>query len=133
MPKSGIPEAVRNFIFEYIDSIDLLEVMLLLRIQRDRSWSAKQVSDELRTNPDSAATRLVDLKNFGILQDQGGSPPTYVYSPMTNDLENVVKDLAELYKIHRHQVYELIFSSLKKSRKFLDTFTVLDKKRENDE
>jgi hypothetical protein len=27
----------------------------------------------------------------------------------------------------------LIFSSLKKSRKFLDTFTVLDKKRENDE
>lgn len=128
MSHDGIPPDVLEFIFEHIDSIDQLDVMLLLRTHRSREWTAQQVSDELRTNPGLAASRLAGLKAIGVLQDNGASPLGYRYSPATSDLERIVSDLAETYRVRRHKVYELIYSSLKRARKFLDAFTIPEPK-----
>lgn len=133
MSSHGIPPEVQEFIFEYIDSIDQLDVMLLLRAQRDRAWTAQEVSAELRTNPGSAAHRLASLAALGLLQVENASPPSYRYSPATPQLERVVSELAEVCRVRRHKVYELIFSSLKAARKFLNAFTVPGRKETVDD
>lgn len=127
----GIPEDVREFIFEYIDSIEQLDILMLLRSTRERGWTAQQVSDQLRTNPESAANRLAILKSIGILDFNDASIPSYRYNP-PQDMDLIVSKLVEVYKIRRHKVYELIFSSLKRARKFLNAFTMGDKKEDGD-
>ena len=41
---SVFPEAVRSFILEHINSVEQLEVLLLLKNQPDREWTAEAVS-----------------------------------------------------------------------------------------
>lgn len=133
MPSDGIPPDVREFLFEYVDSIDQLEVMLFLRSGRERAWTALEVSNELRTNPGAAETRLKRLKEIGVLESDGSAPPAYRYSPATPDMDRVIASLADVYRVRRHKIYELIFSSLKRARKFLDAFTVPGKKESVDD
>lgn len=127
----GIPEDVREFIFEHIDSIEQLDIMMLLRSHRERFWTAQQVSVELRTNAESAANRLNLLRTIGILDVKDPSEPSYRYNP-SPEIDHVVRKLGEEYKIRPHKIYELIFSSLKRARKFLNAFTMRDKKEDGD-
>jgi hypothetical protein len=42
-----IPEAVRKLIAEYIDSVEQLEVLILLRSRRDRPWTIDEIDDHI--------------------------------------------------------------------------------------
>ena len=133
MPPNGVSKAVQEFIFEYIDSIDQLEVLLLMRATRERSWTAKEISDAMRTSLEAATHRLSALVAIGLLTEQDANPPTYRYSPLTVEMDGTVEELAETYKVHRHSIYGLIFSTLKRARRFLDAFTMIDEKDENND
>ena len=126
----GIPNNVKQFIFEYIDSVEQLDVLLLLRAHQNHSWTAKLVSDELRTNPVSAENRLLGLKVAGLIENDGPSEGLYRYCPVTSTLSTTVDDLASACQVRRHKVYELIFSPMKRARKFADAFMVLDPKKD---
>lgn len=126
----GVPSELQQFIFEHIDSIEQLDILLLLSTHADRAWTGEQVAKELRTNPRSATGKLAGMRGLGLLEECG--PAVYRYLPAAPALAAVVDALSDACRIRRHQVYELIFSSLKGARKFLDAFTVVDATKEED-
>lgn len=125
MTDAGIPDEVRAFIAEHIDSVEQVEVLLLLRRSGDREWTADAVSDELRTNPGSAAERLADLTARRLIAPAGGAPerPGYRYAPGTPALDQAVRGLDQAYAERRVSVINLIFSKpIDKIRTFADAF-----------
>jgi hypothetical protein len=105
----GIPHKVEAFVLKYIHSIEQLEVLLLLRKESDREWSAEDVSATLRTNPVSAAGRLADLKARKLISKRANNGELlYLY---THDVEvrELVDDVAKFYASHRHAIIELIY------------------------
>lgn len=123
MATEDIPEDVRQFIFEHIDSVEQLDVLLLLYAEQ-KSWSVQDINNFLRTNADSVANRLQSLIEAGVVEELYASPPLFRYQPRSPAFEKVVDELANANKIRRHAVLELIFSPLKKARKFVDAFVL---------
>jgi hypothetical protein len=120
---TGLPDDVKKFIADHINSVEQLEVLLLLHGQPQREWSAEAVSQELRIDPASAAERLVDLQARGLLAVSEASDPLYRYQPQNSNLEYTVNDLAKSYQEYRVTVISLIFSKpIDKIRTFADAF-----------
>lgn len=119
---SEIPTAVRDLIHQHIDSVEQLEVLLLLHDHGDRDWSAEDVSQELRTNQESTAARLADLTARGLVAE-GATRDVYRYAPRTHDINAAVAGLAREYSVRRVSVITLIFAKpLDRIRSFADAF-----------
>jgi len=120
--ESRVPAHVRAFIHEHIDSVEQLEVLLLVRAHPGREWSAREVADELRIDPGSAEQRLEDLVRVGLLAD--GSAGVR-YAPETPELARQVDELAQLYQSHRVAIISVIFSRpSERIRSFADAFRI---------
>ena len=131
MSDAVIPPRVQRFISMHIDSIEKLEVLLLLRARVDREWTARDVSQELRITEASAAARLEDLTVRRLLAVKEGSPPIYRFSPASAEDAQDVSDLQATYSTRRVSVISFIFSKpLDKVRGFADAFRL---KRDKDE
>ncbi|MFP2932373.1 hypothetical protein ACLESO_45910 [Pyxidicoccus sp. 3LG] len=123
MSDAGLPPRVQRFITTHIDSLEKLEVLLLLRNRAEREWTSSAVSLELRITDSSAAARLADLTSRGLLVSDGASPPSYRYSPSSSDDVQSVTELAAVYGAKRVSVISFIFSRpLDKVRGFADAF-----------
>jgi hypothetical protein len=104
---TGVPAPVKRFIATEIESVEQLEVLLLLRGAADKDWTAKEVARALVTQPESAATWLEKMAGSGILGAQGNS---YRYAPPTKTVDETIDRLAESYAKYRVTVIGLIFS-----------------------
>ena len=100
-----------SFVAERISSVEELEVLLLLRAHRDRSWTPGEVSTHRRSTKDSAARRLGELHSRGLVALVGETnAPAYGYCPESELLEQRIDRLAEAYAERPHAVIRLIFS-----------------------
>lgn len=115
MADDGIPQAIKRFIFERVDSVELLEVLLLLRSNENKSWSAQKGSDELRANPTSIAKRLAYLEKLELAELDEKDSQTYRYAPKSPALRELIDQLAEIYRVRRTTVLQMIFSPMKKA------------------
>lgn len=123
MAKEGISPEVKRFISEYIDSVELLEVLLLIRGGEEKAWSVDSVSRELRSTPESVAKRLKDLCARGLLAKKDEPVPLYFYHPATKELDAAIKELARIYREWQPSVIDLIFSKPTDTlRHFSDAF-----------
>jgi hypothetical protein len=121
-----IPDDVQKFINDHINSLEQLEVLLLLKNNAAKSWTADEVSRGLFTSPESAAGRLKDLAARGFLVE-AGTPPAYTYQPPP-DVHAVIAKLEQTYKERRISVINLIFSKpIDKIRTFSDAFRLRKK------
>jgi hypothetical protein len=126
-----IPPRVQRFISTHIDSIEKLEVLLLMRARADREWNARDVSMELRITEASAAARLQDLTARRLLVEYVGPPLSYRYHPASTEDAQAVAELQETYNTRRVSVISFIFSKpLDKVRGFADAFRL---KRDKDD
>jgi predicted transcriptional regulator len=122
---AGLSSRVQRFITAHIDSLEKLEVLLLLRNRAEREWTAAEVSQELRITESSASMRLMDLAGRGLLLDNRASPPAYRYSPADSEDVQSVTELAGVYGSKRVSVISFIFSRpLDKVRGFADAFLI---------
>jgi hypothetical protein len=122
---AGLPPRVQRFITTHIDSLEKLEVLLLLRARADREWTAAAVSLELRITESSAALRLADLASRRLLVVDGATPPAYRYSPADSEDVQAVTELAAAYGAKRVSVISFIFSRpLDKVRGFAEAFVL---------
>jgi hypothetical protein len=116
-----IAEPVRQLIARHIVSIEQLEILLLLREHRARSWTPAQVNDRLQSSLASVTARLVDLAGRGLLQRESDQ---FRYDAAA-ELEVVVSALARDYRDRRYSVIDLIFSKGNDRLKvFADAFKV---------
>lgn len=106
---SGVPDDVAQLIESHIDSVEKLEVLLLLRGEQDRSWTSDDVSRELRRNPSSVSRGLKQLAERGLLQ--GSLRDGWRFAPTDPALEQRVGRLAETYATRRVSVIQLIVAN----------------------
>jgi hypothetical protein len=119
---SDIPDHVLAFIRERIDSIEQIEVLLLLKNNAAKEWTAEEVSRALSTQPDSAASRLADFHSQGIVAMKVTPGKTYRYQANTL-LDATIRDLGEAYSKYPVRVISLIYAKpTDKIRTFADAF-----------
>ncbi len=116
----------------HIDSIEKLEVLLLLRAMTEREWTASAVAQELRITEASAAARLEDLFAGRLLSSTAGPPAVYRFSPVHSDDVRSVAELAQVYAERRVSVITFIFTKPQaRVRGFADAFLL--KRRAGDD
>ena len=104
------PEDVRRFLLAHINSVEQLEVLLLLRGAPDQVWTATAVGQALYTSAAAAVKRLTDLAAGGLVTVLPGDDPGYRFSPADDSRRDMVDRLAEAYSQRRVAVISLIYS-----------------------
>ena len=126
---SGIPEDVRRFLLQCIDSVEQLEVLLHLYRTPEQSWSSDSIALALYSNPASIARRLAGLYSNGLLNLTSSS--AYRYQPKTAELDATVSRLAETYRQRRVAVITIIASKpMENVRAFSEAFRLRRKDKE---
>jgi DNA-binding transcriptional ArsR family regulator len=119
-----LPNDVQNLIANHITAVEQLEILLFLRQRPDLERSAKTVSEEIRTSELSARSRLMDLRDRGLLtsrEDDGVL--LFRLDPATEELRRSTAKLAEAYASRRYTVIDLIFSKpIDRLRVYADAF-----------
>lgn len=125
---SGVPEDVARLIASHIDSVEKLEILLLLRGERDRAWTSDQVSRELRRNPSTVSRALKQLADRQLLA--GSTADGFRFAPSDPALEQQVTRLADTYATRRVSVIQLIVANPMDSvTTFADAFRLRKKDR----
>ena len=115
-----ISESLKTFLQQRLPSIEQIEIVLLLRRDRERAWAAPEVAQELRTPPESAAMRLFLLASNGMLSfEAAGGAPRYRYIGADEELVN---ELADAYESDRAGVGAAIGAPPDPIRSFADAF-----------
>jgi hypothetical protein len=110
---------VRRFVDRFINSVEQLELLLLLRQRRGVALTPEAASRELRTAPASAAARLGELADKRILQREGEG---FAYAPDA-DLDRVVQAVESAYASYRTRFISMIFEKPSgQLRDFADSF-----------
>jgi hypothetical protein len=123
MSSNGVVGDARQLIADHIVSVEQLEILLLLRGHPDVRYTAKSVSDQIRTSELSAAKRLADLASRGFLRVESSNPPSYCYAPGSERLGEAVDAVAQAYAERPYTVIELIFSKpLENLQVYADAF-----------
>ena len=126
---NGLPEDVHRFLYHNIDSVEQLEVLLLLRRVPQRGWTAEEVARELYSHPSSILHRMTSLAGRGLLREL--EPACYQYAPRSTELHATVTRVAETYRERRVAVITLIASKpIENVRAFSDAFRLRRKKEE---
>lgn len=123
MSSDDIPKEVRALLTDCIDSVGQLELLLLVRKDPGRFWSASDIARELRTGVKWAEAELANLCRAGFLAATGAGPAQYRYVPGTTELDQAVAALATCYAQRRVTITAMIFAKpVDKLRTFADAF-----------
>jgi hypothetical protein len=114
-----IPEDVKRFLADYIDSIAELEILMFLREHPDQSWLCRTVADQIYSSEEFTADLLVRLSRKGLLTADGMSPASFRYGTSNQEVARLLDQLAEVYAKYLVPVTNLVH---KKSRRNLEGF-----------
>lgn len=111
---------VKEFIGKYIYSIAQLEIILLLRSEPQKFWTADEITQKLYLQVEMTTKLLLEIVHRGlaIRTDTG-----FRYEPMNSVDRNALDQLAEIYQERRVAVTAEIFSRpIDSLRAFSDAF-----------
>jgi hypothetical protein len=114
-------EAVFAFVRDSIPSAWALELLLLMRRERERKWRAEALVAELRGSTELVTRSLMTLSEAGLIEaDDAGE---HAYRPRTPELAEMVEALAELHAKKPLRVLTTILSApSSRIRSFSDAF-----------
>jgi hypothetical protein len=123
-----IPNDVRQFIVDKIDSVAELEGLLLFRRNPDTEWNIGELAQRLYTTPQQTEDVLSHLFSHGFLAVTESDLTTYRYQPNSPELAEIVDRVAEIYSIYLIPVTNLIHTKPQsKVQKFADAFKFRNK------
>jgi hypothetical protein len=118
-----IPDDVKAFLLQRIDSIAQLEALLLLRTNAALSWGAEALAKRLYITGQETAAILRHLQANGFLVATEDASDMYRYEPAAPDLAQMVDRVAELYARYLIPVTQLIHAKpLTRVQEFADAF-----------
>ena len=114
-------ETVLSFVRSSIKSAWTLELLLLLRRDRDRAWKLKSIVRELRGSVALVAESLAVLSEIGLIVLNENE--NYLYQPRSLELDELVSALVDFYAMKPITVLRTIFGSPSdRIRSFSDAF-----------
>jgi hypothetical protein len=120
-----VPPEIARFLSAHIASVEELELLLLLRRERERAWTAEAAAHALYANPQSIARRLTKLQHSELVAgtDAAPAPATFRYAPADAEICALVGRLDEVYRERRVAVITHLASQpLENIRAFADAF-----------
>jgi len=108
-PEAPIPEDIRRFIVKHIDSVEALEILLLLFGNAGEELSPEEASRRLYTSVESAARRLDQLQRVKLLVSISTEPPKYRFNSASPDA-TLMGELEKVYKERRVSIISFIYS-----------------------
>lgn len=119
----GLPDDVEALITACIESVEQIEILLLLRGGPHRPWSVDELSRQLRSSPHSVSLRVRPLVEHG-LATMTGKLVRYAASPRD---DGAVAALAGIYRLRRTAIIDRIFADRPDPmQSFADAFCWLD-------
>ena len=120
-----LPESVRRFVLQHIDSIAELEGLLLTRREPLVPWTATGLAGRLYVSTEAAAAVLDALHRRELLVAEGDR---YRYEPASGEQRAAVDAVAELYSRSVIPITNLIHARVRPSvQQFADAFRLRDK------
>jgi hypothetical protein len=131
MPDLEVPYEVRQFIAKHLESMEQVEVLLLLARNAPRSWSVSDVAAELRWPQRAAQQCLEELSRGSLVRRAGsGAGGTYEYAPTPADRESIAT-LMQMYDTRPLLLGRLIYDRPPTvARSFADAFRIRHKRGE---
>jgi DNA-binding IclR family transcriptional regulator len=127
---STLPDEVRQFLHQNIESVEQLEVLLLLWRTPERGWTSDEAATAVYSHPSSVVRRLAMLLGQGLLREREAG--CYQYAPRSAELHHTVTRLEHMYRERRVAVITLIASKpIENVRAFSDAFRIRKKKEED--
>jgi hypothetical protein len=120
---------IRRFISSNVDSVATLEILLFFMKEREKEWTAKQVSTELRSSLPVIDMRINHLVGKGFLS-KGTSNVSFKYEPGSGDIARLLEQLSRLYCQYKLRIIEQIYSPRQAIQEFADAFKL---KREDED
>ena len=119
-----IPEDVRQFILQYIDSIAQIEGLLIFCADPQKEWNTNTLARGLFIDESQAAAILTQLFEQGfIVLAPESETVNYHYKPKSSELKEMVERVAGFYRECLIPVTNLIHSkSQSRIQKFADAF-----------
>ncbi len=116
-----IPEHVLRFIRGSIKSVWMLDVLLLMRRGRERSWPIDELTRELRGNRTLVNDVLSALAKAGLVEADGEGH--FRYRPATQEADALVEELERVY-VERPLalIKEIVSAPNEKIQSFADAF-----------
>lgn len=122
-PVASVPEHLQRFIRERLPSLEQIEIVILLRKDPSRAWTALEVAENLATPPESTAMRLFLLASNGVLSFESSGVPKYRYAAADPATDQLVAELVQAYDEQRVALYELVGATTRDPlRSFADAF-----------
>jgi hypothetical protein len=111
---------VRTLIRRHIRSVGELELLMLLRAERDRSWSVDEICETLACPRSWAVAQLEVMERAGLLAPADGK---WQFAPTSTELEHATAALEESYRLHSRDVVRFVFATPGRDLKeFSDAF-----------
>ena len=110
MSESGFSEELDKFIATEINSLEQLEILLLLSGNPHKWWTASGVYDVIKSSPQSVQDRLDEMLSRGMLRKETDSEVRYQFGPSEAAIWRTINELREAYKERSVKVVQAIYS-----------------------
>ena len=104
-------EKLERFIATEIDSLEQLEILLLLSGNPQKWWSATTVYEVIKSSNQSVKDRLNEMADRGLLQKKSEGEVCYQFDSSNEDLREITAELRDAYKERSVKVVQAIYSN----------------------
>jgi hypothetical protein len=105
-----ISSEARAFLAKYIDSAELLDILMLLYREPEGIWTAEVVSNRVFTVPQAAEKRLEELQARGLAKTNPDHPGAFRLAVDDPKVAKGMTELRQAYETSRADVIGLVFS-----------------------
>lgn len=103
-----LPEEVSRFIDRYIDSVEALEVLLLLQREPAQEWTGGGVASTLHIGSIAADNHLAKLCSYNLLDVRVGNDLYYWFNPRPPHVARAARALGDAYAEQRLSILKLV-------------------------
>lgn len=103
-------EDLEKFIAAEINSLEQLEILLLLSGNPHKWWTANGVYDVIKSSVQSVQDRLDEMVHRGMLRKETDSEVRYQFGPTNEDVWRITSELRDAYKERSVKVVQAIYS-----------------------
>lgn len=101
--------AAQDVLRERIESFEELEILLLLRAERSRAWSAEEAAQWLEVTAGVATQLLEKLRARDLVEvRESEGARSYFYGAGMPELDAAVAEIARGYEANRHEIMRLM-------------------------